>query len=184
MVQDRVDRFLVAVDDVEHAVGQPGLASAARRCRSAAEGSRSDGFSTKVLPQASATGNIHIGTMAGKLNGVMPAQTPSGWRIDQLSTSRADILGELALQQMRDAAGELDDLEPADARSLGVAQHLAVLGGDDGGELVQIGLDQGFEAEHDPGALQRRRRGPGREGGRGRRDRRIDLRLAGKRDLA
>src|SRR5947209_16436256 len=40
------------------------------------EGSRSDGFSTKVLPQASATGNIHIGTMAGKLNGVIPAQTP------------------------------------------------------------------------------------------------------------
>ena len=25
--------------------------------------------------------NIHIGTMAGKLNGVMPATTPSGWRI-------------------------------------------------------------------------------------------------------
>jgi hypothetical protein len=34
----------------------------------------------KVLPQAMATGNIHSGTMAGKLNGVMPAQTPSGWR--------------------------------------------------------------------------------------------------------
>jgi allophanate hydrolase subunit 1 len=26
--------------------------------------------------------NIHIGIMAGKLNGVMPAQTPSGWRIE------------------------------------------------------------------------------------------------------
>src|SRR4029077_4773699 len=49
-----------------------------------ADGSRSDGFSTKVLPQASATGNIHIGTIAGKLNGVMPAHTPSGWRNDQL----------------------------------------------------------------------------------------------------
>ncbi len=36
---------------------------------------------TKVLPQASATGYIHIGTMAGKLNGEMPAHTPSGWRI-------------------------------------------------------------------------------------------------------
>ena len=43
-------------------------------------------FRMKVLPQASAIGNIHIGTMAGKLNGVMPAQTPSGWRIDQQST--------------------------------------------------------------------------------------------------
>jgi hypothetical protein len=27
-----------------------------------------------------AMGCIHIGTMIGKLNGVMPAQTPSGWR--------------------------------------------------------------------------------------------------------
>ena len=32
-----------------------------------------------------ATGNIHIGTMAGKLNGVIPAHTPTGWRMDQLS---------------------------------------------------------------------------------------------------
>jgi hypothetical protein len=34
----------------------------------------------KVFPQASEIGNIHIGTMLGKLNGVIPTQTPSGWR--------------------------------------------------------------------------------------------------------
>ena len=39
----------------------------------------------KVLPQARASGNIHSGTMAGKLKGVMPATTPSGWRMDQVS---------------------------------------------------------------------------------------------------
>src|SRR5450830_1285885 len=54
-------------------------------CSSEAEGSRSDGFNTKVLPQAIATGNIHIGTITGKLNGVMPATTPSAWRMDQAS---------------------------------------------------------------------------------------------------
>ncbi len=48
--------------------------------RSAADGFRSEGFSTKVFPHATAMGNIHIGTMAGKLNGVIPTQTPSGWR--------------------------------------------------------------------------------------------------------
>jgi hypothetical protein len=32
-----------------------------------------------------ATGNIQHGTMHGKLNGVMPATTPSGCRIVQLS---------------------------------------------------------------------------------------------------
>jgi hypothetical protein len=46
-----------------------------------AEGSFSDGLRTNVLPQAMALANIHIGTMAGKLKGVMPATTPSGWRI-------------------------------------------------------------------------------------------------------
>ena len=38
-----------------------------------------------MLPQASALANIHIGTIAGKLNGVMPATTPSGWRIEYTS---------------------------------------------------------------------------------------------------
>ena len=43
------------------------------------------GFKTKQLPAAIATGNIHIGTITGKLKGVMPATTPSGWRSVQLS---------------------------------------------------------------------------------------------------
>src|ERR671914_2499486 len=47
-----------------------------------AEGSFSDGLSTKVLPHASAGAHIHMGTMAGKLNGVIPATTPSGCRIE------------------------------------------------------------------------------------------------------
>ncbi|CPJ45083.1 Uncharacterised protein [Bordetella pertussis] len=64
--------------------GRPASLSSSAR-RSAAEGSRSDGLSTKVLPQASATGNIQHGTIMGKLNGVMPATTPSGWRMLQLS---------------------------------------------------------------------------------------------------
>ena len=60
--------------------------SASRRPQ---DGSFSDGFSTKVLPQASAIGYIHIGTIAGKLNGVIPAQTPRGWRTLKLSTPPA-----------------------------------------------------------------------------------------------
>src|SRR6476646_1469585 len=37
-----------------------------------ADGSRSLGFRTKALPHAIATGYIHIGTIAGKLKGVIP----------------------------------------------------------------------------------------------------------------
>src|SRR6516165_4213959 len=51
-----------------------------------AEGSFSEGLSTNVFPAVIAIGNIHIGTMAGKLNGVIPATTPSGWRIENAST--------------------------------------------------------------------------------------------------
>jgi hypothetical protein len=50
-----------------------------------AEGSRSLGFKTKLLPHARAKGNIQHGTMQGKLKGVTPATTPSGWRKIQLS---------------------------------------------------------------------------------------------------
>ncbi len=50
--------------------------------RTGRDGSRSDGFRMKVLPAAMATPNIHIGIMPGKLNGVMPATTPSGWRME------------------------------------------------------------------------------------------------------
>ena len=46
----------------------------------------SDGFNTKVLPVAIAIGNIQSGIMAGKLNGVIPAQTPSGCWILYIST--------------------------------------------------------------------------------------------------
>ena len=48
--------------------------------RSAVSGTFSLGLSTKVLPHTMATGYIHIGTIAGKLNGVIPAHTPNGWR--------------------------------------------------------------------------------------------------------
>ena len=36
----------------------------------------------KALPQAMASGYIHMGTMAGKLKGVIPATTPRGWRME------------------------------------------------------------------------------------------------------
>ena len=45
-------------------------------------GSRSDGLRMNALPQAIAGANFHIGIIAGKLNGVMPATTPKGCRIE------------------------------------------------------------------------------------------------------
>jgi len=45
-------------------------------------GTRSDGLSKKVFPVVTASGNIQRGIIAGKLNGAMPAQTPSGTRYE------------------------------------------------------------------------------------------------------
>ena len=39
----------------------------------------------KELPHAIDIGNIHIGTIAGKLKGVIPAQIPKGYLTDQES---------------------------------------------------------------------------------------------------
>src|SRR5579875_3898630 len=52
-------------------------------------GTFSDGLSRNVLPQVIATGYIHSGTLAGKLKGAIPAQTPRGCRIVSQSTLRA-----------------------------------------------------------------------------------------------
>ena len=63
--------------------------------RIAVSGTFSLGLSTNVFPHTSATGYIHSGTIAGKLNGVMPTHTPSGRRIDSQSMPRA-MLGRIS----------------------------------------------------------------------------------------
>ena len=51
------------------------------------DGSLSEGFKIKQFPQTRATGNIHIGTIPGKLKGVIPATTPNDCLTLKLSTS-------------------------------------------------------------------------------------------------
>ena len=128
-------------------------------------GSRSLGFSTKQLPQASAMGNIHIGTIAGKLNG-----SDAGDHAERLAhgptvDAGADLLRELALQQVRDAGGELDHFEAARGFAAGVGEHFAVLGGDEPGEVVEMLLEELAEAEEHARAAQRRLGGPLRKCG-------------------
>ncbi len=89
-----------------------------------------------MLPQAIATGCIHIGTMIGKLNGVMPATTPSGSRKEKTSTPPETWSEYSPLSSVRDAARELDDLEAALHLAEGVGDDLAVLVGDHLGELL------------------------------------------------
>ncbi len=84
---------------------------------------------------------------------------------------------------MRDAAGELDHLQPALDVALGVREGLAVLRREKPGKIIVFGLDQLEELEHHPRAALRVGRSPGRLRGRRVGDRRLHVGLAGERDL-
>ena len=102
------------------------------------DGSRSDGLSTNALPVAIAIGAIHSGTMAGKLNGVMPATTPSGSRNENTSTPVAawSVYSPLSSYGMPHAYSTTSS--PRAISPVRVREHLAVLGGDDRGQLVGV----------------------------------------------
>ena len=80
MLEERVDRLLAAVDEVDDPGGSASIESRSSKTRSTASGSCSDGLRMNVFPHAMANGRNQSGTMKGKLNGVMPAKTPIGWR--------------------------------------------------------------------------------------------------------
>src|SRR5690606_4775203 len=65
-----------------------------------------------------------------------------------------------ALQQVRDAACEFNDVEPALNVAARVRNNLAVLARKQMGKLVHIAFDEGLEFEEDAGAPLRIDRGP------------------------
>src|SRR5918996_856906 len=67
------------------------------------------------------------------------------------------VLGELALEQVRDAAGELDHLNAAGNFAHGVGQHLAVLRRDGARQLMSALVQQGAIGKEDARALGQRR---------------------------
>ena len=93
------------------------------------------------------------------------------------------LLAEAALQQVRDAAGELDVLEAAGHLAQRVGQHLAVLGREVRGDLLAVGVDQLAEVEHHLRAARQRRRPPRRERVGGGGDGGVDLLDRGQLDL-
>ena len=117
------------------------------------DGSFSEGLSTNVLPQAMALANIHIGTMAGKLNGVMPATTPSGWRIWYTSTPvLACSLNPPFSRCGMPVANSMFSRPRATSPSASVAD-LAVLGGEVRRDLGAVLVDEVADPEQDLGPL-------------------------------
>ena len=159
MLEDGVDRDLVPVDDVEHAVGQARLGP---------EPGEQEGRGRVLLRRLEDEGvpgrdrhrehphRDHGGEVERGDPGHHAERLPDAVRID----AGRDVLGEAALEQVRDAAGELDDLEASCDLAGRVAGDLAVLVGDELRQLGGVVLDQLAEREQDGGALGRARRGP------------------------
>ena len=93
-----------------------------------------------------------------------------------------DVLGNVAFEQVRDPAGELDDLEPALDLTPRVGERLAVLGGDQRCDPVGVAQDQLAEPEQHRRATQRRRLRPLRQRAARRPHRGVHLVRAGERD--
>ena len=174
MVEDGVDGFLVAVDDVEDAIGQAGFFE---------HFGDEDGGAGVAL-----AGLEDEGVAAGEGDGDHPQGDHGGeveWRDAGDDAERlahgpavdagADLLGELAFEEVGDAGGELDVFEAAGGFASGVGEDFAVLGGDEGGELVEAPLEEFAEAEQDAGAAEGRLRGPVGKGGGGGGDGGVDF---------
>jgi hypothetical protein len=63
------------------------------------------------------------------------------------------LIGVLAFEQVRNSAGELDDLQPALNLAPGVREHLAMFVGNDFGQLVQVPVHQLSKCEEDLASL-------------------------------
>ena len=183
MREQRVDDDLVALHDVEHAIGQAGLLQQVgdeqRRRRVAL---------ARLQDEAVAAGDRdrehphrHHARKVERRDARDDAE-----RLAQRPVVDAgrDLVSEVALQQLRDAAGELDDVDAARDLALRVGEDLAVLGGDHRGERVLVLVEQCEEVIQHARSADRRRVGPGGERGLGCCRRGVDFVDAAQCDLA
>ena len=181
--QQRVDGGLVAVQHVEDAVGETGLlperGEPVGRARVLLAGLEHHGVAGRD-GDGEEPHRDHRGEVERADDADHAERDPLGVHVD----AGGRLLAVAALEQVGDAAGELDDLEAAGDLADGVGVHLAVLGGDDRGELVLAAVEQLAEGEHHL-RTPRERGGAPAAGGAGRR---VDdlgrVGLAGQRDAA
>ena len=122
VVQDGVDGFLVALDHLEHTRGQAGLeeqfGQSHRDRRVALRRLENEGISAcqrgPGLPQRDHRREVERGDTGDHAERLAD-------RVDV--DTRSGALGELTLEQMRDADGELDDLDAALDVALGVRER-------------------------------------------------------------
>ena len=161
MVEQRVDGELVAVDDVEHAFGETGFLEqfpGQHRCGRIALG----GLQDKGVSAGNGDG-VHPHRHHGREVERGDAGDHAQWlAVGDGINARSDIAGEIALEQVGNAAGEFDHLDAAGDFAQCVVMGLAVFARDLAGDVGGVAIEQFLELEHEAGALQGRHGAPGR----------------------
>ncbi|MNF79361.1 hypothetical protein D3C84_615730 [compost metagenome] len=172
--QQRIDRLFVALHHVEHAVRQTGLFQQIRHEQAGARIGRAwlenEGVARRDRHREHPHRHHHR-----EVERRDAGHHAQGLAQGPVVDVGRDLLGVVALEQLRDAAGELDDLDAARYFALGVGENFAVLGGDHARQCVAVFIEQRQELEQDAGATQRRQRRPGGKRGRCRFHCRIDF---------
>ena len=183
MVEQTVDGQLVALQHGENALGQTGLREqigdeqADRRIALA-----------RLQDEGIASGNRHRHHPHRHHEGEVERRDAGddAQRLAQCPVVHAGrhLVSEVALEQLRRTAGELDDVDAACDLALRIGENLAMFGGDHRGDAVLVQVEQLKELEHHPGAAQWRRIAPGRKCGLGAGYCGIDILDAGQLHLA
>ena len=145
MREQRGDGFLVALHDVEHALRQPGLFEQLRELERRARIALARLQHERVAARDRERKHPH------RHHGREVERRDADAHADGLAQRpvvdvAADVVAVLALQQLGNAARELDDLDAARELAFGVGEHLAVLARDERRELVEALVEQLLEA--------------------------------------
>ena len=162
MLEQRVDRHLVAVHDVEDAVGHARLGEQLgreHRGRRILLGRLEDEGVPARERRRPHPHRDHRGEVERRDPGDDAERLAD--RVD-VDPGRG-LLREAALEQRRDPAAELDHLEPARHLAHRVGEHLAVLGGEQPREVLAVRVEELADPEEQLGAPAERERAPGGE---------------------
>ena len=159
VLQQSVDRFLVAVQDVEDAVGKarvlPQAGHQDRRRRVPFRGIEDEcivgGDGHRRHPQRHHHREVEWGDP-----GNHPQRLTERVHVDP----GGDLVGVFTLELFDDPAGELGHLKPAANLTLRVGKNLAVLRSDNRGQFIRMRRQLFTEPEQDPGARRQRHLGP------------------------
>ena len=148
VMQQRIDRVLVALHDVEYARRKARFADESgeqqRGGRVALGGLEDEGVAADECDRKHPHRH-HGGEVERRDTGDDTERLPQRVAID----AGADVVGDLTLQQLWRAAGELDNLEPAGHFTARIGDHLAVLGADQRSQFVGVRFQQLAQLIHE-----------------------------------